>query len=145
MTKRGLLNKGQTTIAVAVLIIAMLVFILIYILSLPPADREKLLNMTEEKEWNGNTEEFTIKIAEFSFDPDYIEVNQGDKVVITLKNKGKIPHNLVISEFNVETKTIEPDEEDTINFIADKKGQFTFYCSIEGHRNAGEFGELVVE
>ncbi|OYT41926.1 hypothetical protein B6U80_00005, partial [Candidatus Pacearchaeota archaeon ex4484_26] len=138
-------KRGQTTVAVAVLIIAMLVFILIYILSLPPADREKLLNMTEKKEWNGNTEEFTIKIAEFSFDPDYIEVNQGDKVVITLKNKGKIPHNLVISEFNVETKTIEPDEEDTINFIADKKGQFTFYCSIEGHRNAGEFGELVVE
>lgn len=148
MQKRGLLaKKGQTTVAVAVLIIAMLVFILIYILSLPPEDRERLLNMTaeDEQEWTGDIERFTIEVDEFSFDPDSIEVDKGDKVIITLENNGQIPHNLVVSEYGKKTDTIEPGEEDTITFIANKKGIFTFYCSIAGHRNAGEFGELEVK
>ncbi|MBU2497127.1 MAG: cupredoxin domain-containing protein [Nanoarchaeota archaeon] len=147
MIKRGLLSKGQTTIAVAVLIIAMLVFILIYILSLPQEDRERLLNMSSETSegWNGNIEEFTIEVDEFSFDPDFIKVDQGDKVTITLENDGKIPHNLVVAEYNVKTNTIEPGKKDTMSFIADEKGTFAFYCSVSGHRNAGEFGELEVE
>ncbi len=147
MIKRGLLSKGQTTIAVAVLIIAMLVFILIYILSLPQEDRERLLNMSSEtsEAWNGNEEKFTIEVDEFSFDPDFIKVDQGDKVTITLENDGEIPHNLVVAEYNAKTSIIEPGEKDTMSFIADEKGTFAFYCSVSGHRNAGEFGELEVE
>ena len=76
MKKRGMIaRRGQTTVAVAVLIIAMLIFILIYILSLPPEDRKELLNITTgDEEWTGNTERFTIEVDEFFFDPDFIEV-----------------------------------------------------------------------
>lgn len=149
MNKRGynkiIVNKGQTTVAVAVLILAMLVFILIYILSLPQEERNKLLNLTSEQESSGKVVQITIKVKEFSFDPDSFNVNKGDKVVITLKNEGKLPHNLVISEFNVRTITLKPGEEDVISFIADKKGSFTYYCSIPGHRDAGLVGTLNVK
>lgn len=147
--KKGVRNiigsKGQTTVAVAVLIIAMLIFVIIYLLSLPPEDRNELLNITTDDGFTGDIVRITVEVDEFFFDPDVITVDKGDKVIVTLENEGQIPHNWGIPEFGVRTDTIEPGEEDTVTFIANKKGTFTFYCSVTGHRGAGEYGELEVE
>lgn len=95
---------------------------------------------TEEVKETGETKEFTINAANFQFDPGEIRVNQGDKVVITMKNNTG-SHGVKILDFGVELKG-----EGTTEFIAKKKGTFVFACSVicgAGHDNMT--GKLIVD
>lgn len=46
--------------------------------------------------------------AGFRFGPDRIEVEAGTEVVLTLKNAGRLSHNLHLPALGVKTKTIAP-------------------------------------
>ena len=81
----------------------------------------------------------------FGFDPPTIEVNAGDKVRIILTTDD-ISHGLGINEFMV-NKRVDPSpaEPTIIEFLADKRGEFTFYCSVpcgDGHIDMK--GKLIV-
>ncbi|OGM12817.1 hypothetical protein A3A76_00995 [Candidatus Woesebacteria bacterium RIFCSPLOWO2_01_FULL_39_23] len=89
--------------------------------------------------------EVAVEGSEFSFSPSALTVAKGEKVQITFKNTGKFPHNLVISELGVSTKTITPGTTDMVEFTADKAGTFTFYCSVGNHRAQGMEGEITIE
>jgi plastocyanin len=91
-----------------------------------------------------NIKEFTVTGQNFSFSPSTMTVNKGDKVRIIFKNSGGT-HNLVIDEFNVETKTIGSGKEDVVEFTADKTGSFQYYCDIGNHRAMGMWGTLMVK
>jgi plastocyanin len=90
-----------------------------------------------------NVKEFTIDGSNYKFAPNTISVNQGDTVKINFKNTGGF-HNFVIDEFNAKTKTIPINQEDSIEFVADKAGSFQFYCSVGNHRAMGMVGTLTV-
>jgi len=102
----------------------------------PQTNPEKSMTSTAVKEFNVNGKNF-------SFDPSQITVKKGDKVKITFKDEDGF-HNLVISGYNVETKKINTGQEQTVEFIADKTGQFEYYCSVTGHREKGMKGTLTV-
>lgn len=86
---------------------------------------------------------FTVEGSPFKFSPNNITVNQGDKVKIIFKNvSGK--HDLVIDEFDVKTDLLSAGGEESIEFVADKKGTFEFYCSVGNHRAMGMVGTLTV-
>ncbi|MEI6835355.1 MAG: cupredoxin domain-containing protein [Candidatus Falkowbacteria bacterium] len=89
---------------------------------------------------------FNITGGSFYFTPNEIKVKQGDKVKIIFTNVGGM-HNLILPDFKVETKTIQTNESDTIEFTANKKGTFEFYCAVgKGyHRLMGQIGVLLVE
>lgn len=65
-----------------------------------------------------------------------ITISKGNLVQIHLineeKNQPNYPsqHNLNIDEFNVHTKDLSYFQTDTITFLADKTGTFSYYCSI---------------
>lgn len=88
--------------------------------------------------------EFVVKGDDFSFDVKEIKVKQGDKVRIVFKNIVGF-HDWKIDEFNAATKKIKAGESDSIEFIADKKGTFEYYCSVGSHRAKGMKGNLIVE
>ncbi|HIJ98402.1 TPA: cupredoxin domain-containing protein [archaeon] len=88
--------------------------------------------------------EFTVEGSEFKFTPNSISVSKGDKVSITFKNTGKFPHNLIIDELNVATKTISPGQTDTVEFTASKSGTFATYCSVGNHRAQGMEGWIEI-
>ncbi len=90
------------------------------------------------------TKEVTVTGQNFSFSPDTIEVKKGDKVKITFKNSGGT-HDFIIDAFNVATKRITSGQEETVQFTADKAGQFEFYCSVGNHRDMGMKGTLTVK
>ncbi len=90
------------------------------------------------------TKEFTVTGQKFSFAPSSLTVKQGDKVRITFKNADGF-HDLKIDEFKVATKQINGGEQEVVEFIADKKGSFEYYCSVGNHRAMGMKGTLVVE
>lgn len=89
--------------------------------------------------------EITVKAAEFSFDPYIIKLKKGEKVRLILKNVGQYPHNWIIEGLNIQTKTVNGGETDTVEFTADKAGEFGIYCGVGNHRQRGMEGKITVE
>jgi plastocyanin len=87
----------------------------------------------------------TVEGSEFAFTPSTITAKKGQALKITFKNTGAFPHNLTISDLNVKTKTIQPGEQDAVQFTPDKTGQFSFVCTVPGHADKGMKGILTVE
>lgn len=91
-----------------------------------------------------NVKTFTIVGKSFSFSPAEIKVKKGDTVKIIFQNSGGT-HDWVIDEFNARTPQIKSGETATVEFVADKVGQFEYYCSVGNHRAMGMKGKLIVE
>jgi plastocyanin len=87
----------------------------------------------------------TVEGSEFAFSPSAITLKKGQPAEITFKNTGAFPHNLSIADLNVKTKTIQPGEQDTVQFTPDKTGQFAFICTVPGHADKGMKGTLTVQ
>ena len=50
-----------------------------------------------------------------------------------------------IDEFNAATERVSAGATTTVEFIADKKGTFEYYCTVGQHRANGMKGKFVVE
>ncbi|KKS32715.1 MAG: Plastocyanin [Candidatus Amesbacteria bacterium GW2011_GWA2_42_12] len=99
---------------------------------------------SEAKIIEGETKTFVVEGSSYKFVPAVIKVNKGDNVIITFKNSGGV-HDFVIDEFDVKTNQIGEEEEEDVEFVADKTGTFEFYCSVGNHRKMGMVGQLIVE
>ena len=87
---------------------------------------------------------FHIKARRFEFNPAVIEVNKGDTVTITAETQD-VPHGLKIRDFNVDLKLNTPGEVKTATFVADKAGEFDFFCSTPCGTGHGSMkGTLIV-
>jgi len=96
-----------------------------------------------ESTTNGPVKEFTVDGTNFAFSPKTITVNKGDIVKITFRDDdGR--HNLIVNGYNVATDVLSGGEQ-TIQFFADKTGQFEYYCSVGEHRDLGMTGTLIVQ
>lgn len=85
-----------------------------------------------------------VKVAasEFSFEPRRITVEAG-RVTFRLSNVGRAPHNLTIEELGKKTPVIPPGEAANLS-VTLQKGTYTIYCAVQGHRERGMEGALVV-
>ena len=92
----------------------------------------------------GEVKNFSVSGNEFSFTPNTMSVSRGDTVTVVFTNAGKFPHNFVITELNVRSKTVSPGESDTVTFTADTAGTFTYFCSVPTHKDKGMAGILTV-
>jgi len=87
---------------------------------------------------------FNITAVPYKFSLTEIRVSKGDRVRINLTvDQGM--HDWVIDEFNTRTKVLQAGQSDSIVFTADKAGSFEYYCSVDGHRQLGMVGKLIVE
>ena len=93
---------------------------------------------------SGPVKEFTVSGSNFKFSPSKITVKKGDNVKITFKDDDGM-HNLVVDGYNVQTNTIKSGDSDSVTFLADKTGTFTYYCAVDSHRQKGMTGTLVVQ
>jgi plastocyanin len=90
-------------------------------------------------------QKITVTGTEFAFSPSSFTLKKGQPAEITFKNSGVYPHNLTIADLGVKTKTIQPGEQDTVQFTPDKTGQFGFLCTVPGHADKGMKGTLTVQ
>lgn len=111
----------------------------------PTAQSSPAVIMNTSSGTSSAKQQFTVSGSEFAFSPAKLTVNKGDMVEITFKNDGKFPHNLTITDLGVATKTIQPGEEDTISFAADKVGSYQFLCTVPGHADRGMIGTFIVK
>ena len=89
--------------------------------------------------------EITISGSEYKFTPGTINIKTGERVRITFRNTGRLPHNLTIDELDVETDTTPAGKETTVEFTASKGGTFTAYCRVGNHRALGMEGKVEVK
>jgi uncharacterized cupredoxin-like copper-binding protein len=103
-----------------------------------------------------------VSSDDFVFDPDALTLTAGQPVVITLDNSGgAIEHDFASDEMPVsdvvEDGTAHEGDTTEVHVAADgggsatleftptEAGEYVFYCSVEGHRDAGMEGTITVE
>ena len=106
--------------------------------------------------------ELTVRAFEWGFEPEAIALRQGEQVRIVLENEGTTLHNLKVDDLAVEVIEArstgplsggegqlfvgaEAGQRGTLAFVPQEAGTFTFYCTINGHRQLGMEGTLTVE
>ena len=111
----------------------------------PELTTEQLAQLQEGlKTHTPTTLTFNVGGGNFYFVPNVIRVKQGDTVKIIFTNNGGY-HNFILDEFGIKFDPIKTGETKTVQFVADKKGRFEYYCSVANHRLRGQKGQLVVE
>ncbi len=81
---------------------------------------------------------------EFKYDQTAIEVKKGSLVQVTFTNAGQIIHTFNIQEYGVATGFINSGETATVEFKADREGEFAFFCNVSGHIELGMIGKIIV-
>jgi nitrite reductase (NO-forming) len=75
-----------------------------------------------------------------------LKAKVGDIVTIQLMSGEGAEHNIVIPDFNVDSKhVVGQGKAITVTFGADRGGSFPYFCSLAGHRQAGMEGKFEVE
>lgn len=84
-----------------------------------------------------------VAATSFEFDPDEITVTAGEDVAIVLTSDDLL-HDFTIDDVDVH---VAADRGETAEggLRVDEPGEYTYYCTIAGHREAGMEGTLVVE
>ena len=115
--------------------------------------------------------EVTLNATDIAFDKNRIEAVAGRPVSLTLHNAGVLEHDFTIIEMphdgEVSTTEMEDemgghdmsnvteemdihvaaptDQSNTIEFTPTTPGEYEYYCTVAGHKEAGMVGTLVVE
>lgn len=86
-----------------------------------------------------------VSLVDFRLEPDTVHVDQAGTYTFRVTNDGQSPHALEIesSELEEETETLDPGESDTIT-VELAEGDYELYCPVDGHKEQGMEGELVV-
>src|SRR3989344_4891946 len=79
----------------------------------------------------GIVKEFTVvaKKDTWSFIPEEIEVNRGDKIIMHVVNEDEYDHGIGLDAYGI-SQRMPANETITIEFVATQAGEFPFYCSV---------------
>ncbi len=88
----------------------------------------------------GGSDAVDVVATEFAFDPSEAEISTSG--TITLENAGTVEHDLVIEDLT--TGPIAAGEHGELVIDGLDPGEYDYYCSIPGHRDAGMEGRVLV-
>ena len=78
------------------------------------------------------------------FDPDTLTASPGQEIHVI--NEGVMQHDFIIDELDMATDLLNNGDEQTVTVPDDAApGEYTYYCSVPGHRESGMEGTLTVE
>lgn len=84
-----------------------------------------------------------VSARSFEFEQAELTVEAGEDIAIVLSSEDGL-HDFTIDELDAHVSA-DAGATSVGGFRADEPGRYTFYCSVEGHREAGMEGTLVVE
>ncbi len=82
----------------------------------------------------GELKTFKMTAKQWEFNPSVITVSQGDHVRLEIASID-VEHGFSIKDLGIDSK-LKPGKTEIVEFVADKRGTFEFYCSVycgEGH------------
>lgn len=79
----------------------------------------------------GVVKEITVvsKKLEWRFEPAVVEVEQGDRVKLTVINEDDFDHGVAIDALGI-SQRLPANGTIKVEFVASKSGEFPFYCSV---------------
>lgn len=110
-----------------------------------------------------NVTEVAIELDDNNYEPSNLTFRLGKPYKLLLKNRGGASHDMVGGSFfdkdvialyminskvgrvtadDVSSIYIRPKNDTEIWFVPIRKGSFSFFCSLPGHREAGMEGEI---
>jgi uncharacterized cupredoxin-like copper-binding protein len=87
---------------------------------------------------------FTVDMTEFAFTPNELTVPANTDVTITLVNKGVVSHDFVIGDPSFSSPLVDPGKTGTVT-VNLPAGKYEFTCTIEGHADAGMYGDITAK
>jgi plastocyanin len=82
--------------------------------------------------------------GDLAFDTDSLEAPPGE-VALVMENPSQIPHNVSLEGEGVDEEGPTVEQGGTSTVAAElEPGEYTFYCSVSGHREGGMEGTLTV-
>ena len=104
----------------------------------------------------------TVRAFEMGYEPSVIALPQDEEVRIELENDGVILHSFKVDNLDadvIESRSSGPlsgkegqlfvgadaGGDGTLVFVPRASGTFAFYCTLEGHRQFGMEGTLIVQ
>ena len=117
------------------------------------------------------TAELELLATDIAFDKDRFEVMIGQPVKVTLQNDGVLEHDFSIMEIphsgEVMAEEMHDEESDhdmsnmemdpevhvaaapgghhSVEFTPSQAGEYEYFCTVEGHKEAGMAGTLIVK
>jgi plastocyanin len=78
------------------------------------------------------------------FEPDGLEANAGE-VTLVYENPSSVPHSIAIEDEGQQLGATQPISNDKVE-LSERlaPGEYVFYCTVPGHREAGMEGDLTV-
>src|SRR5690349_18784598 len=74
-----------------------------------------------------------------------LTVHEGEVVQINLINGEGAEHDVVVDQYGARSdRVLAKGASSTFSFTADKVGEFVYFCSVPGHREAGMEGRIQV-
>jgi uncharacterized cupredoxin-like copper-binding protein len=86
-----------------------------------------------------------IELTEWAITPQDITVKKGETIQLSVVNKGTYAHDFVIPELDVKTRTLSPNQEETLTFVANQSITLEVICSLPGHKESGMVANLSIQ
>lgn len=95
------------------------------------------------REQGGRSRQVAVSATMCGYDPTHVEVNRGDLITV-LFHANDVAHSFVIDDYRI-AKRAQAGQTVTFEFLAERAGQFSYYCNIEHqHTCTPSWGLLVV-
>jgi uncharacterized cupredoxin-like copper-binding protein len=113
-------------------------------------DDEETTTETEPADANTATESLEVAAVSdgsLAFDQESLETEAGS-VTVTLSNPAPIAHDFCVEDSGGEEigcTNIVADGDTSTTTLSLEPGEYTFFCSVAGHREGGMEGPLTVE
>lgn len=113
--------------------------------------------------------QLSLTATDIAYDTNRLEVKAGQSVVLTLHNEGALEHDFSIMEMphagevmaeeggsgmdhDMSSMSMNPEihvaspvgESLTVEFTPSEPGEYEYFCTVAGHKEAGMVGTLVV-
>ena len=90
-----------------------------------------LVSEEDRPQVSGKVREITMvaKKNQWRWEPNLIEAEQGDKIILTVINEDDYDHGLGIDAFGVNQR-VPAKQTITVEFVATQPGEFPFICSV---------------
>ena len=82
-----------------------------------------------------------MMVSNFSFSPKTIRVKEGQFVTIKFNTTGA--HTFTVQGLTINKLLFDAKEQ--LSFVAEKKGNYPFQCAVQGHKEKGMEGVIIIE
>ncbi|HWV35933.1 MAG TPA: cupredoxin domain-containing protein [Thermomicrobiales bacterium] len=88
--------------------------------------------------------EIEVHTVDIAFDPKELTIPADTEVKVKVTNKGVLQHDFHVDKLDITSKLLNGGESDTVTIKA-KAGEYDFWCTVPGHKEAGMVGKLTVK